>query len=94
MVGTIWAFVPAVIAIILALVTKQVYVSLFLGIFVGAMMYSGGDILKAMFTLFQVMSERNVRYAWFASCAPERINFYNRNGLEVFRKKSVLVKKI
>ena len=58
MVGTIWAFVPAVIAIILALVTKQVYVSLFLGIFVGAMMYSGGDILKAMFTLFQVMSEK------------------------------------
>ena len=44
--------------------------------------------------LFQVMSERNVRYAWFASCAPERINFYNRNGLEVFRKKSVLIKEI
>ena len=58
MVGTLWAFVPAVIAIILALVTKQVYVSLFLGIFVGAMMYAGGDILKAMFTLFQVMSEK------------------------------------
>ena len=56
--GTLWAFVPAVIAIILALATKQVYVSLFLGIFVGAMMYSGGDILKAMFTLFQVMSEK------------------------------------
>ena len=56
--GTLWAFVPAVIAIILALVTKQVYVSLFLGIFVGAMMYAGGDVLKAMFTLFQVMSEK------------------------------------
>ena len=46
--GTLWAFLPAVIAIILALVTKQVYVSLFLGIFVGAMMYAGGDVLKAM----------------------------------------------
>ena len=56
--GTLWAFLPAVIAIILALVTRQVYVSLFLGIFVGAMMYSGGDILKALFTLFQVMSEK------------------------------------
>ncbi len=56
--GTLWAFVPAVIAIILALVTKQVYVSLFLGIFVGAMMYAGGDPLKAMFTLYQVMSEK------------------------------------
>ena len=58
MVGTFWAFVPAIIAIILALVTKQVYVSLFLGIFVGALMYTGGDILNALFTLFQVMSEK------------------------------------
>ena len=56
--GTLWAFVPAVIAIILALVTKQVYVSLFLGIFVGAMMYAAGDPIKAMFTLYQVMSEK------------------------------------
>ena len=58
MVGSIWAFVPAVIAIVLALVTKQVYVSLFLGIFVGAMMYAGGNPLEAMFTLYQVMSEK------------------------------------
>ena len=56
--GTFWAFMPAIIAIILALVTKQVYVSLFLGIFVGAMMYAGGDPLKALFTLYQVMSEK------------------------------------
>ncbi len=56
--GTIWAFLPAVIAIVLALVTKQVYISLFFGIFVGAMMYTGGDILNALFTLFQVMSEK------------------------------------
>lgn len=56
--GTIWAFLPAVIAIVLALVTKQVYISLFFGIFVGAMMYAGGNPLKALFTLFQVMSEK------------------------------------
>ena len=56
--GTIWAFLPAVIAIVLALVTKQVYISLFFGIFVGAMMYAGGDPLKALFTLYQVMSEK------------------------------------
>ena len=56
--GTLWAFLPAVIAIILALVTKQVYVSLFLGIVVGALMYAGGDPLKALFTLYQVMSEK------------------------------------
>ena len=56
--GTLWAFLPALIAIVLALVTKQVYVSLFLGIFVGAMMYAGGNPLEAMFTLYQVMSEK------------------------------------
>ncbi len=56
--GTLWAFLPAVIAIVLALATKQVYISLFLGIFVGSLMYAGGDPLKAMFTLYQVMSEK------------------------------------
>ncbi len=56
--GTFWAFMPAIIAIVLALLTKQVYISLFLGIFVGAMMYAGGDPLKALFTLYQVMSEK------------------------------------
>ncbi|MBR4942808.1 MAG: Na+/H+ antiporter NhaC family protein [Clostridia bacterium] len=56
--GTFWAFMPAIIAIVLALVTKQVYVSLFFGVFVGAMMYAGGDPLKALFTLYQVMSEK------------------------------------
>ena len=56
--GTFWAFLPAIIAIVLALVTKQVYVSLFVGIFVGAMMYTGGDPLNALFTMYQVMSEK------------------------------------
>ena len=53
--GTIWAFLPAVIAIVLALLTKQVYISLFFGIFVGAMMYAGGDPVTAKFTIYQVM---------------------------------------
>ena len=56
--GTLWAFLPALIAIVLALVTKQVYISLFFGIFVGAFMCAGFDPLKAMFTLYQVMSEK------------------------------------
>lgn len=58
MTGTIWAFLPAVIAIVLALITKQVYVSLFLGIFVGGLMYTGGDPLNGLFTVFKVMSEK------------------------------------
>ena len=56
--GTFWAFLPAIIAIVLALITKQVYVSLFLGIFVGALMYTGGDPINGLFILFKVMSEK------------------------------------
>ena len=58
MVGSFWAFTPAIIAIVLALLTKQVYISLFFGIFVGAMMFAGGNPLEALFTLFKVMSEK------------------------------------
>jgi Na+/H+ antiporter NhaC len=56
--GTIWAFLPAIIAIVLALTTKQVYISLFLGIFVGAMMYVGGNPIAALQTVFEVMSDK------------------------------------
>lgn len=38
---TFWALVPPIIAITLALVTKEVYSSLFLGIVVGGLLYSG-----------------------------------------------------
>ena len=38
--GTFWALLPAVIAIGLALITKEVYSSLFLGILSGALLYS------------------------------------------------------
>lgn len=58
MVGTFWAFMPAIVAIVLALITKQVYVSLFIGIFTGALMYVGGNPLQALGTLYSVMSEK------------------------------------
>ena len=58
MVGTLWAFLPAIIAIVLALVTKQVYVSLFLGVFVGAMMYVGGNPIAALQTVYEIMSDK------------------------------------
>ena len=46
--GTLWAFVPAVIAIILALITKQVYLSLFAGIFTAAMFLADGNPVQAI----------------------------------------------
>ncbi|MBQ6588461.1 MAG: Na+/H+ antiporter NhaC family protein [Butyrivibrio sp.] len=40
-VDTFWSLLPAIIAIALALITKEVYSSLFIGIVVGGMLYSG-----------------------------------------------------
>ena len=41
MYATFWALVPPIVAIVLALITKEVYSSLFVGILVGALFYSG-----------------------------------------------------
>ncbi|MCR5650096.1 MAG: Na+/H+ antiporter NhaC family protein [Lachnospiraceae bacterium] len=41
MYGTFWALIPPIVAITLALITKEVYSSLFLGIIVGGLFYSG-----------------------------------------------------
>lgn len=41
--ATAWAALPPLIAIVLALVTKEVYSSLFLGVLTGAVLYAGAD---------------------------------------------------
>ncbi len=43
MTGTFWSLVPAIVAILLALFTKEVYSSLFIGIIIGAVFYSGAS---------------------------------------------------
>ena len=48
MYGTFWALVPPFLAIILALVTKEVFTSLFAGILVGALFATSGNIIKTM----------------------------------------------
>ena len=44
MIGTFWSLVPPVVAIALALITKEVYSSLFIGIVIGAVFYSVRDL--------------------------------------------------
>ena len=41
--ATWWAILPPLIAIVLALITKEVYSSLFLGVVFGAVLYAGAD---------------------------------------------------
>ena len=40
-IGTFWALAPSIIAITPALITKEVYSSLFIGILAGALLYTG-----------------------------------------------------
>lgn len=51
MYGTFWALVPPVIAIVLALITKEVYSSLFIGILAGALFYSNFNPIMAVDTV-------------------------------------------
>ncbi|MCL2227501.1 MAG: Na+/H+ antiporter NhaC family protein [Oscillospiraceae bacterium] len=46
--STFWAFVPALIAIGLALITKEIYTSLFVGIFAGALLYANFNVITAV----------------------------------------------
>ncbi len=48
---TAWALLPPVAAIALALITKEVYFSLFLGILIGGLLYSHGNLELALNTM-------------------------------------------
>lgn len=50
--STIFALLPPVIAIVLALITKEVYSSLLLGIVSGALLYSNGNLVLMLNTMF------------------------------------------
>jgi len=49
--STVWSLVPPIVAIILALITKEVYSSLFIGVVVGALLYSDGNLELALNTM-------------------------------------------
>ena len=48
MYGTFWALIPPVIAIVLALVTKDVYMSMLMGILTGALLSTGFSPVRAL----------------------------------------------
>ena len=49
--ASVWSLLPPVIAIVLALITKEVYSSLFIGVLVGALLYANGNLELALNTL-------------------------------------------
>ena len=54
-IGTIWSILPPIIAIVLALITKEVYSSLLVGIAVGALMVGGFHPWASFNALFDIM---------------------------------------
>ena len=53
MYATFWALIPPVVAIVLALITKEVYSSLFVGILVGGLFYSGFSFEGTIVHIFE-----------------------------------------
>ncbi len=53
--STFWSLLPPIIAIVLALITKEVYSSLFVGILSGALLYASFNPWKAVTGTFDVM---------------------------------------
>ena len=62
----ILSILPPLIAIVLAIVTKQVLISLFLGIFAGTMILTGYNPLNAFLTLVNMLFENLGDASWNA----------------------------
>lgn len=54
-IGTVFSLLPAIIAIVMALITKEVYLSLFIGIVCGSLMYCDFHIIGALNDIFETM---------------------------------------
>lgn len=64
--SSVWSLLPPVIAIVLALITKEVYSSLFIGIVAGALLYANGNLELMMNTLLFASGEDGSAYGMVA----------------------------
>lgn len=86
MYATFWALIPPLVAIILALITKEVYSSLFIGILVGGLFYSGFSFEGTVTHIFNngfvaVLSDSyNVGILIFLVILGSMVSLMNRAG--------------
>ena len=84
--NTIWSLLPPLIAIVLALITKEVYSSLFIGILSGGLLYASFNITKAMEHIFvdgmigQLSDSWNVGILTFLVILGSMVMLMNRAG--------------
>ncbi|MCR5657093.1 MAG: Na+/H+ antiporter NhaC family protein [Butyrivibrio sp.] len=85
-VNSFWALLPAIIAIALALITKEVYSSLFIGIIAGGLLYSNFNIAATMQHVFvdgmigQLSDSWNVGILIFLVVLGSMVMLMNRAG--------------
>lgn len=68
--GTIFSLIPPIVAIALALITKEVYLSLLIGVLSGAFLFGGANPVHAVETVITIMGEKiggNVNILLFLS---------------------------
>ena len=86
MYATFWALIPPVVAIALALITKEVYSSLFVGILVGAMFYSDFSFEGTIVHIFKggiisvLSNSYNVEILVFLIILGAMVSLMNRAG--------------
>ena len=84
--GTFWALVPSIVAIILALITKEAYSSLFVGIVIGALFISQGSFPQFLDAAFkngmvkQVSDPWNVGILFFLVMLGAMVALMNKSG--------------
>ncbi len=84
--ATFWSLIPPVVAIVLALITKEVYSSLFIGIVMGALFYADFNLEKTVVHIFEggmisVLSDRwNVGILIFLVILGTMVSLMNKAG--------------
>lgn len=84
--GTFWALVPPIVAIALALITKEVYSSLFIGVLIGALFISQGSFSAFLDATFKdglvakVADPWNVGILFFLVILGTMVTLMNRAG--------------
>ena len=66
MYGTFWALVPPLFAIVLALLTKEVYSSLFFGVLIGALFAAGFNPVQTL-NLIEIGERHGLSASFFAA---------------------------
>ena len=77
----IWGIIPPLLTIILAFITKDVIVTLFVGIFTGSLIVAGGNVFHALLSMTDMVSDGwNIRIFLFCALLGGLAGMLSRTG--------------